>query len=94
MKSDVITSSSFLAPSAVHFSRLLSILCYLNVNNKLFRNVGPFVYSENCKYWRKVQTSLLSRKLIKKIDKLTFSPQTLQQTLTDENVSKKVLKNA
>ena len=68
--------------------------CYLNVNNKLFRNVGPFVYSENCKYWRKVQTSLLSRKLIKKIDKLTFSPQTLQQTLTDENVSKKVLKNA
>ena len=23
---------------------------YLNVNSKLFRTVGPFEYSENCKY--------------------------------------------
>ena len=61
--------------------------CYLNVNNKLFLNVGPFEYSENCKYLEESSNIPTVKKINHKMDSLTFSPQKLQQMLTDENVS-------
>ena len=62
--------------------------CYLNVNNKLFRNVGPFEYSENCKYPNESSNIPTVNRINNKMDHLTFSPNTLKQMLTDENVSK------
>ena len=62
---------------------------YLNVNSKLFRTVGPFEYSENCKYPEESLNIPTVNKINQKMDSLTFSQQKLQQVLTEESVSSK-----
>jgi hypothetical protein len=54
-------------------------LCYLNVNNPMYRGIGPFIYSESCEVpeVKRVNATM---------EKLTFSPQSLMECLTDENI--------